>query len=169
MMSRILCFLFTDIYGINCWTRLCLAVALVSNKNLKAAISNDLHCVVCLATRETIKLLYIFLDENLLRNSNKKSDDSQQQHTAAPPVSVSTRTTAEEGPQLSEFVVSVSAVLGDAGVDNTAKSRVMNVVNRLVEKLNKAEQEKDTATLQLKGKRRTKVQISLKLHKLDTC
>ena len=93
-----------------------------------------------------IKYLYLFLDENLLRNSNKKSDDSQHQTGGggglAAPV---------DGPQLSEFVVSVSAVLETTGVDHAAKSRVMNVVNRLVDRLHKTQEEKDTATLQLKG------------------
>jgi len=55
--------------------------------------------------------------------------------------------------QLSEFVVSVSAVLETTcpQLDHVAKSRVMHVVNRLVDKLHRAEEEKDTATLQLKG------------------
>ena len=87
------------------------------------------------------KYFIFFLDENLLRNSNKKPDDSPQQVVAG------------EAPQLSEFVVSVSAVLETTGVDHASKSRVMNVVNRLVERLHRAEEEKDTATLQLKGRR----------------
>ena len=86
----------------------------------------------------TVKYSILFLDENLLRNSNKKPDDSAHQ-------------VAGDGPQLSEFVVSVSAVLETTGVDHAAKSRVMNVVNRLVDRLHRAEEEKDTATLQLKG------------------
>lgn len=86
--------------------------------------------------------------ENLLRNSNKKSDDSQP--TPAAPMSGSC-TNPEEGPQLSEFVVSVSAVLETTGVDHAAKSRVMNVVNRLVDRLHKTQEEKDSARLQLKG------------------
>ena len=60
---------------------------------------------------------------------------------------------AAAAPQLSEFVVSVSAVLETTEVSQAAKSRVMNVVSRLVDKLHRAEEEKDTATLQLKGKR----------------
>ena len=88
-----------------------------------------------------VKYSILFLDENLLRNSNKKPDDSPQQVVAA-----------GDGPKLSEFVVSVSAVLETTGVDHAAKSRVMNVVNRLVERLHRAEEEKDTATLQLKGR-----------------
>ena len=63
---------------------------------------------------------------------------------------------AGDGPQLSEFVVSVSAVLETTGVDHAAKSRVMNVVNRLVERLHRAEEEKDTATLQLKGRKESR-------------
>ena len=59
---------------------------------------------------------------------------------------------AAAAPQLSEFVVSVSAVLETTEVSQAAKSRVMNVVSRLVDKLHRAEEEKDTATLQLKGK-----------------
>ena len=61
---------------------------------------------------------------------------------------------AAAAPQLSEFVVSVSAVLETTEVSQAAKSRVMNVVSRLVDKLHRAEEEKDTATLQLKGKTR---------------
>ena len=59
--------------------------------------------------------------------------------------------------QLSEFVVSVSAVLETTcpQLDHVAKSRVMHVVNRLVDKLHRAEEEKDTATLQLKGGTKT--------------
>jgi len=57
----------------------------------------------------------------------------------------------EDGPKLSEFVVSVSAVLETTGVDHVAKTRVMSVVNRLVDRLTRAEEEKDTANLQLKG------------------
>ena len=92
----------------------------------------------------TVRVIYfiLFLDENLLRNSNKKPDDSPQQVVAG------------DGPQLSEFVVSVSAVLETTGVDHAAKSRVMNVVNRLVDRLHRAEEEKDSATLQLKGRSR---------------
>ena len=70
----------------------------------------------------------------------KKPEDSAQQSVAV------------DGPQLSEFVVSVSAVLETTGVDHAAKSRVMNVVNRLVDRLHRAEEEKDTAALQLKGR-----------------
>ena len=94
----------------------------------------------------TVRVIYfiLFLDENLLRNSNKKPDDSPQQVVAG------------DGPQLSEFVVSVSAVLETTGVDHAAKSRVMNVVNRLVERLHRAEEEKDTATLQLKGRKESR-------------
>ena len=47
--------------------------------------------------------------------------------------------------------MSVSAVLESTGVDPAVKSRIMNAFNRLVEKLHRTEQEKDTATLQLKG------------------
>ena len=87
-----------------------------------------------------VKYFILFLDENLLRNSTKKPEDSAQQSVAV------------DGPQLSEFVVSVSAVLETTGVDHAAKSRVMNVVNRLVDRLHRAEEEKDTAALQLKGR-----------------
>ncbi len=53
---------------------------------------------------------------------------------------------------LSEFHVSVSAVLENtSGLDHLAKSRVMSVVSRLVDKLHRTEAERDTATLQLKG------------------
>ena len=41
--------------------------------------------------------------------------------------------------QLSEFVVSVCAVLENTGVDHAAKNKVMNVVSRLVDRLHKAE------------------------------
>ena len=55
-------------------------------------------------------------------------------------------------PALSEFHVSVSAVLENtSGLDHLAKSRVMSVVSRLVDKLHRTEAERDTATLQLKG------------------
>jgi len=57
----------------------------------------------------------------------------------------------EEGPAISEFVVSVSAVLETTGVDHASKARVMGVVNRLVDRLHRVEEEKDSATLQLKG------------------
>ena len=58
----------------------------------------------------------------------------------------------EEGPQISEFVVSVSAVLETTGVDHSIKARVMGVVSRLVDRLHRVEEEKDSANLQLKGK-----------------
>ena len=55
-------------------------------------------------------------------------------------------------PGLSEFHVSVSAVLENtSGLDHLAKSRVMSVVSRLVDKLHRTEAERGTATLQLKG------------------
>jgi len=57
----------------------------------------------------------------------------------------------EEGPAISEFVVSVSAVLETTGVDHASKARVMGVVNRLVDRLHRVEEEKDSATLQLKA------------------
>ena len=38
----------------------------------------------------------------------------------------------EEGPAISEFVVSVSAVLETTGVDHASKARVMGVVNRWI-------------------------------------
>lgn len=60
------------------------------------------------------------------------------------------------GPGLSEFHVSVSAVLETtSGLDHLAKSRVMSVVTRLVDKLHRAEEERDTATEQLKGETET--------------
>ena len=86
-----------------------------------------------------VKYYFLFLDENLIRNSTKRSEEPVPQ-------------VAGDGPQLSEFVVSVSAVLETTGVDHAAKSRVMNVVNRLVDRLHRAEEEKDSATLQLKGR-----------------
>ena len=105
-------------------------------------ISSIVYCVQCLYLSGSPLLVnysLLFLDENLLRNSPKKPEDPAQQ-------------VAGDGPQLSEFVVSVSAVLETTGVDHAAKSRVMNVVNRLVDRLHRAEEEKDTAALQLKGR-----------------
>ena len=58
---------------------------------------------------------------------------------------------APGAPQISEFVVSVSAVLETTGVDSTARQCVMGVVTRLVDRLQVVEEEKDSATLQLKG------------------
>ena len=57
------------------------------------------------------------------------------------------------GGQISEYVVSVSAVLETTGVDQTARQRVMGVVGRLVDRLARVEEEKDSATLQLKGEK----------------
>jgi len=57
----------------------------------------------------------------------------------------------DDGPQISEFVVSVSAVLETTGVDHSAKARVMGVVSRLVDRLHRVEEEKDSANMQLKG------------------
>ena len=74
-----------------------------------------------------------------------------------------------EGQQMSEFIVSVSAVLETAKVNQTARwglqvepddlsnvdlgrTEVMDVVNRLVDHLNKVETEKKSTALQLKGK-----------------
>jgi len=54
-------------------------------------------------------------------------------------------------PQISEFVVSVSAVLETTGVDTASRASVMAVVNRLVDRLNRVEEEKNSATQQLKG------------------
>ena len=45
----------------------------------------------------------------------------------------------------------MSAVLETTGVDHAAKNTVMSVVSRLVDRLHRAEEEKDSATLQLKG------------------
>lgn len=58
------------------------------------------------------------------------------------------------GGQISEYVVSVSAVLETTGVDQTARQRVMGVVGRLVDRLARVEEEKDSATMQLKGEKR---------------
>ena len=60
------------------------------------------------------------------------------------------------GGQISEYVVSVSAVLETTGVDQTARQRVMGVVGRLVDRLARAEEEKDSATMQLKGEEKKK-------------
>ena len=50
----------------------------------------------------------------------------------------------------------MSAVLETtSGLDHLAKSRVMSVVTRLVDKLHRAEEERDTATEQLKGETET--------------
>ena len=49
--------------------------------------------------------------------------------------------------------MSVSAVLETTGVDQTARQCVMGVVTRLVDRLTRVEEEKDTATLQLKGEK----------------
>ena len=57
--------------------------------------------------------------------------------------------------QISEFVVSVSAVLETTGVDQTARQCVMGVVGRLVDRLARVEEEKDSATLQLRGESET--------------
>merc|ERR1719430_259194 len=46
---------------------------------------------------------------------------------------------------------SVSAVLETTGVDNSTKAQVMGVVSRLVDRLNRVEEEKDSANMQLKG------------------
>ena len=69
----------------------------------------------------------------------------------------------ERGGQISEYVVSVSAVLETTGVDQTARQRVMGVVGRLVDRLARVEEEKDSATMQLKGEKRVKVSIMTKL------
>ena len=47
--------------------------------------------------------------------------------------------------------MSVSAVLETTGVDHSAKARVMGVVSRLVDRLHRVEEEKDSANMQLKG------------------
>ena len=47
----------------------------------------------------------------------------------------------------------MSAVLETTGVDQTARQCVMGVVTRLVDRLTRVEEEKDTATLQLKGEK----------------
>ena len=57
----------------------------------------------------------------------------------------------DDGPQISEFVVSVSAVLETTGVNHSTKAQVMGVVSRLVDRLNRVEEEKDSANMQLKG------------------
>jgi len=53
--------------------------------------------------------------------------------------------------QISEYVISVAGVLETMNVDQTARQRVMGVVGRLVDRLARVEEEKDSATLQLKG------------------
>ena len=45
----------------------------------------------------------------------------------------------------------MSAVLETTGVDHSAKARVMGVVSRLVDRLHRVEEEKDSANMQLKG------------------
>ena len=56
--------------------------------------------------------------------------------------------------QISEYVISVAGVLETMNVDQTARQRVMGVVGRLVDRLARVEEEKDSATLQLKGEKR---------------
>ena len=64
------------------------------------------------------------------------------------------------GGQISEYVVSVSAVLETTGVDQTARQRVMGVVGRLVDRLARVEEEKDSATMQLKGEQKKRENLS---------
>ena len=56
--------------------------------------------------------------------------------------------------QISEYVISVAGVLETMNVDQTARQRVMGVVGRLVDRLARVEEEKDSAHLQLKGEKR---------------
>ena len=111
------------------------------------------------------------LDESIARGA-RKADDLvvPPSHPSAAAVAAIAAATAglEDGPQLSEFVVSVSAVLETTGVDHSAKNRVMNVVNRLVDRLTRAEEEKDSANMQLKGMKPT-IDISCKPKGLTTC
>jgi len=74
-------------------------------------------------------------------NINNPHNDNNQQPGAS----------IDDGPQISEFVVSVSAVLETTGVDHSTKAQVMGVVSRLVDRLNRVEEEKDSANMQLKG------------------
>ena len=93
------------------------------------------------------------LDDPSARGRREETSSSVATSPAAAAVAALAAATAglEDGPKLSEFVVSVSAVLETTGVDHVAKTRVMSVVNRLVDRLTRAEEEKDTANLQLKG------------------
>jgi len=74
-----------------------------------------------------------------------KSDEAGEEHVQAGEQG------ERAGGQISEYVVSVSAVLETTGVDQTARQRVMGVVGRLVDRLARVEEEKDSATMQLKG------------------
>jgi len=95
--------------------------------------------------------------EALLRKS--KSEDSSRPSSPGPSTSINNSNSQpppmgpsiDDGPQISEFVVSVSAVLETTGVDHSAKARVMGVVSRLVDRLHRVEEEKDSANMQLKG------------------
>ena len=50
-----------------------------------------------------------------------------------------------------EFMVGVAAVLAGAGVEERSRLEVLSVVERLVDRLQKAEQDKMSADLHIKG------------------
>ena len=93
----------------------------------------------------------------LISDERRGGKGGEVESRTSPAVSASEPGPGETGqsahaPGLSEFHVSVSAVLENtSGLDHLAKSRVMSVVSRLVDKLHRTEAERDTATLQLKG------------------
>ena len=76
-------------------------------------------------------------------NNNQNNDNNNNNQQPGPSI--------DDGPQISEFVVSVSAVLETTGVDHSTKAQVMGVVSRLVDRLNRVEEEKVSANMQLKG------------------
>lgn len=57
----------------------------------------------------------------------------------------------EGGRNCDEFMVGVAAVLAGAGVEERRRLEVLEVVERLVERLHKAEQDKVAAANRLKG------------------
>ena len=58
----------------------------------------------------------------------------------------------EKPPVFDEAMVGVAAVLAASGLAEKSKLEVLSVVERLVDRLKKAEMEKVSAALQLKGK-----------------
>lgn len=86
-----------------------------------------------------IKILQFFIqnisDEALLKKQKSSELNESGQcgngGTVAPPTTHAP-VLPEEGPAISEFVVSVSAVLETTGVDHASKARVMGVVNRWI-------------------------------------
>jgi len=90
-------------------------------------------------------------NSNSINNNNNNSNNNNNNNNNSSNNNNNQALALDEGPQISEFVVSVSAVLETTGVDHTAKARVMGVVSRLVDRLHRVEEEKDSANLQLKG------------------